>query len=79
MITAFLDANVLYPPTLRSVLLELAHADLCAACWSDEVHREWMRALAEKRPTLDDALAAILGCVTDAVSLAPASRSLGAG
>ena len=52
MITAFLDANVLYPPTLRSVLLELAHADLYAPRWSDEVHREWMRSLAEKRPTL---------------------------
>ena len=55
MITAFLDANVLYPPTLRSVLLELAHADLYAALWSDEVHREWMRSLAENRPTLPTA------------------------
>ena len=55
MITAFLDANVLYPPTLRSVLLELAHADLYAARWSEEVHREWMRSLAEKRPTLPPA------------------------
>jgi predicted nucleic acid-binding protein len=52
VITAFLDANVLYPPTLRSVLLELAHADLYAARWSEEVHREWMRSLAEKRPTM---------------------------
>jgi predicted nucleic acid-binding protein len=56
VITAFLDANVLYPPTLRSVLLELAHADLYAARWSDEVHREWMRSLAEKRPTLPAAV-----------------------
>lgn len=55
MITAFLDANVLYPPTLRSVLLELAHADLYAARWSDDVHREWMRSLASSRPTLPPA------------------------
>lgn len=55
MITAFLDANVLYPPTLRSVLLELAHADLYAARWSDDVHREWMRALTESRPSLPQA------------------------
>jgi hypothetical protein len=55
VITAFLDANVLYPPTLRSVLLELAHADVYAARWSDEVHREWMRSLAESQPRLPTA------------------------
>lgn len=56
MITAFLDANVLYPPTQRSVLLELAHADLYAARWSEDVHREWMRSLASNRPTLPNAV-----------------------
>jgi hypothetical protein len=55
VITAFLDAHVLYPPTLRSVLLELAHADMYAARWSDEVHREWMRSLAGSLPTLPTA------------------------
>ena len=52
MIVAFLDANALYPPTIRSVLMELAQADAYAPLWSEEVHQEWMRALAEKRPDL---------------------------
>ena len=52
MIVAFLDANTLYPPTIRGVLLELAQADAYAPLWSEAVHQEWMRALAEKRPDL---------------------------
>ena len=52
MIVAFLDANVLFPATLRSVLLELAHADLYAPLWSEDVHQEWMRSLVAARPNL---------------------------
>lgn len=52
MIRAFLDANVLYPPTLRSVLLELAHADVYAPLWSEAVHQEWMEALKRERPDI---------------------------
>ena len=55
MIVAFLDANALYPPTIRSVLMELAQADAYAPLWSEAVHQEWMRALAEKRPDLPGA------------------------
>ncbi len=55
MIRAFLDANVLYPPTIRGVLLELAQADVFAPLWSELVHVEWMRALAEKRPNIPPA------------------------
>ncbi len=42
MITAFLDANVLYPATLRSVLLELGRAKAFRILWSEQVHQEWM-------------------------------------
>jgi predicted nucleic acid-binding protein len=49
---AFLDANVLYPATLRSVLMYLANAELFRALWSDAVNREWMAALARARPDL---------------------------
>ncbi len=52
MIVAFLDANVLFPATLRSVFLELAHAGVYTPLWSDQVHEEWMRALAAVRPSL---------------------------
>ena len=41
-VTAFLDASVLYPAMLRSVLLRLALADLYRPLWSDAVHEEWM-------------------------------------
>ena len=49
---AFLDASVLYPATLRSVLMYLAAADVFRALWSDAVSKEWMAALARDRPDL---------------------------
>jgi predicted nucleic acid-binding protein len=49
-VTAFLDANVLYPATLRSVLLELARSKAFSVLWSEEVHREWMEALKRQKP-----------------------------
>ena len=52
---AFLDANVLYPATLRSVLMYLANTELFRALWSDAVNREWMAALARDRPDLSAA------------------------
>jgi predicted nucleic acid-binding protein len=49
-VTAFLDANVLYPATLRSVLMELARSRAFRVLWSEEVHREWMEALKRQNP-----------------------------
>lgn len=51
--TAFLDASVLYPSTIRSVLMFLAAFGTFRPLWSDDVHREWMAALARDRPDLD--------------------------
>lgn len=50
MIAAFLDANVLYPATLRSVLLELARSKAFRVLWSEQVHQEWMEALQRRHP-----------------------------
>lgn len=50
---AFLDANVLYPATTRSVLLFLAGAGLFVPLWSDKVHEEWTRNLLQQNPQLD--------------------------
>ena len=50
---AFLDASVLYPSTIRSVLMFLAAFDAFRAQWSKDAHREWMAALARNRPDLD--------------------------
>ncbi|MBX9683027.1 MAG: hypothetical protein K2X41_04485 [Hyphomicrobium sp.] len=44
-VAAFLDANVLYPATLRSVLMELALAGAFRPLWTERVHDEWTRSL----------------------------------
>jgi hypothetical protein len=50
VVTAFLDANVLYPALLRDILMRLASGNLFRARWSAQVHREWMAALIRDRP-----------------------------
>ena len=48
--TALLDANVLYPPPLRDVLMQLAVTDIFKAKWSEDIHREWIDALMRNKP-----------------------------
>ena len=50
---AFLDANVLYRATTRSVLIYLALAGVCSVRWSDVVQDEWTRNLVKNRPDLN--------------------------
>lgn len=47
-----LDANVLYPAALRSVLVYLATTGLFRARWSVTIHEEWIRSVLAKRPDL---------------------------
>lgn len=54
-LTAFLDANVLYPALLRNILLRLASQGLFQARWSSQVHDEWMKALRRDRPDIASA------------------------
>lgn len=42
-ITAILDACVLYPQGLRSLLMYLALTDIFRARWTELIHEEWMR------------------------------------
>src|ERR1700739_3411914 len=42
---AFLDASVLYPVSLRNLLMRLTIDDLYQARWSAHVHEEWIRAV----------------------------------
>ena len=51
-ITAVLDACVLYPARLRSLLMYLAATDILWARWTETIHEEWMRGLLGKRPDL---------------------------
>src|ERR1700674_533548 len=49
---AFLDANVLYPVSLRNLLMRLALNGLFQARWSADVHEEWIRAVLHDRPDI---------------------------
>lgn len=53
--TAFLDASVLYPATLRNLLMYLAVAGVFRARWTDQVQDEWTKALLRDRPDLNAA------------------------
>ena len=49
---AFLDANVLFPSELWSLLMHLALSGIFHARWSAAVHEEWMSNLLANRPDL---------------------------
>ena len=51
-----LDANVLYPATLRDFLVTLGTTGLYSAKWTNQIHDEWTRNLLKKRPELEPAL-----------------------
>ena len=49
---AVLDANVLYPVALRSLLIDLAVLGVYEAHWTERIQEEWQRNLLENRPEL---------------------------
>ena len=49
---AVLDANVLYPAILRSLLIDLALLGAYEAHWTELIQQEWQRNLLKNRPTL---------------------------
>lgn len=50
---AVLDANVLYPATLRSLLIDLAVLRAYEAHWTALIQQEWQRNLLKNRPELE--------------------------
>lgn len=46
------DACVLYPASLRDLLMHLALTDLYRAKWSNQIHDEWIRNVLANRPEL---------------------------
>ncbi len=50
--TVIYDASVLYPNTLRDLLMELAVRDLYQAKWTDDIHDEWLRNLSQDKPNI---------------------------
>lgn len=49
---AVYDACVLYPAPLRDLLMHLALTDLFRACWTADIHDEWIRSVLKQRPDL---------------------------
>ena len=52
MATVIYDACVLYPFTLRDLLIELACTKLFDARWTDQIHNEWIRNVLLDHPDL---------------------------
>jgi hypothetical protein len=50
--TVVYDANVLYPNTLRDLLIRISQAGLVQAKWTDEILGEMVRALGRNRPDI---------------------------
>jgi predicted nucleic acid-binding protein len=49
------DANVLYPATLRDLLMQLALSDLFQARWTNLIHDEWTRNVLKNQPDMNPA------------------------
>jgi hypothetical protein len=47
------DASVLYPSTLRDLLIRLAQSGLVHAKWTEQILDEMFAALSRQRPELD--------------------------
>jgi predicted nucleic acid-binding protein len=65
--TAVLDANVLYPNTLRNILLSLASEGLYHAKWTTEITNEWVRNLLVARPDISKKIDRLVELVSQAV------------
>ena len=54
LLVAVLDASVLYPASLRDILMRLASERLYQPKWTDRIHDEWTRNLKKNRPDLSE-------------------------
>ncbi len=53
--TVIYDACVLYPASVRDLMVELARTGLLRAKWTARIHKEWIDAVIRDRPELDRA------------------------
>ena len=51
-VVAIYDACVLFPPSLRDLLVWLSISGACRARWSEAIHEEWIAAVAVHRPNV---------------------------
>jgi len=47
-----LDANVLFSPLLRSLLIGLSQTGLFRSCWTKQIHEEWIAAVSNRHPEI---------------------------
>ncbi len=59
-VVAIYDACVLFPPSLRDLLVWLSIVGVCRARWSDAIHEEWIHAVSTHRPNVQ--LASLQRC-----------------
>lgn len=55
MIVAVLDACVLYPPSLRDLLMRLATSGIYSPRWTRQIQEEWVRNVLADNPTITQA------------------------
>lgn len=55
IVTAIVDACVLYPAPLRDLTMHLALVDAFRARWTERIHDEWIRNVLQNRPDLKPA------------------------
>jgi hypothetical protein len=68
--TAVYDADVLYPNTLRDLLVRIAQLpNLVQARWTDQILDEMVRALQKNRPDISDEKLTRSGLVGTAAAL----------
>lgn len=51
--TVVYDACLLYPASIRDLMVEIARTGLLRAKWSHRIHSEWINAVIRERPELD--------------------------
>jgi predicted nucleic acid-binding protein len=51
--TVVYDACVLYPASIRDLLIEIARTGLVRVKWTSRIHTEWIDAVIRSRPELD--------------------------
>jgi predicted nucleic acid-binding protein len=66
--TVIYDANIFFGAFSRSLMIHLAQAGIFRARWTEDIHKEWMDNLNEKRPDIGiENLQRIRGLVDAAV------------
>jgi hypothetical protein len=64
--TVVYDACLLYPASVRDLMVELARTSLLRAKWTARIHLEWINAVIRQRPELDRARLERVAALMDA-------------